>query len=170
MSFDLWNNQADIADPRAVFAAQQAPQAHMGGFQPKQNTNTHGNFLTHLLPAIGGTGGGALGGALAGSAVLPGVGTLVGALLGGALGGAGGKAVENKVEGQNIGHDVLREGLINGAFSAGPIRLLKGAGALAKTAPEVATGGRTLADALTAAGTKAAGASIVKTAVANKTG
>lgn len=129
-----------------------------------QNTNTHGNFLTHLLPTIGGTaggvGGGALGGALAGSAILPGIGTaaggLVGALLGGFAGGAGGKAVENHVEGQGTFNGVLGQGLEQGALSAGPLRLLKGAGALAKAAPEVTTGAKTLAEAINGAGESAA--------------
>lgn len=174
MNFDLWNNQADIADPRAVFAAQQASAA-----PSKQNTNKKGNFLTHLLPTIGGTAGGvaggATGGALAGTAILPGIGTaaggLIGALLGGFAGGAGGKAVENHVEGQGIGNGVLSQGLEQGALSAGPLRLLKGAGAAVKAAPEVATGAKTLAEALSGAGEKAAAPGILGKAgakIANK--
>jgi hypothetical protein len=153
----------------AFHAAQQ--QAHMGGFQPKQNTNTKGkgSFITHLLPTIGGTAGGvtggAAGGALAGTAILPGIGTaaggLIGALLGGFAGGAGGKAVENKVEGQGTFNGVLGQGLEQGVLSAGPLRLLKGAGAAVKAAPEAITGTKTLAEVLSGAGEKAAAPGIL---------
>src|SRR4051794_16066221 len=102
---------------------------------PSQPAKKKASFLQSLLPSIGGLGGGvaggAAGGALAGSAIFPGVGTaaggLIGALLGGALGGAGGKVVENKMMGESTFHDVPKEAAIQGALSAGPLRLLKGA-------------------------------------------
>lgn len=137
--------------------------------QPAQNTN-NGSFLTHLLPSLGGIGGGAAGAAI-GTALLPGVGTLAGALLGGALGGGAGKVVENKQEGQGTWNGVAGQALENGVLSAGPLRLLKGAGVLAKAAPEVATGGKTLADVLANVGEQATAptaASKVGAAIANK--
>lgn len=150
---------------------QQLKQQPQQTAQPKAG----GNFFTHLLPSIGGTiggvGGGALGGAAAGSVILPGVGTAIGGLLGALLGGAGGGAIgkvaENKVEGQALGNGVAGSALENGVLSAGPLRLLKGAGAGAKAligagdaASQVAgdtalQGGGRLADALNAAGAAA---------------
>lgn len=124
------------------------------------------NFIQSLFPSIGGiaggAGGGALGGALAGSAILPGVGTvaggLIGALLGGGLGGAAGKVAENAATGDGLGHDVAKEGLIQGALSAGPIRLLKGA----KAATEAGVAGeRSLAAALNAGGEAAAAPGVI---------
>jgi hypothetical protein len=123
----------------AAFHALELPQARTA-VAPKHK----GNFLTSILPTIGGTaggiGGGAAGGALAGTAILPGVGTvaggLLGALLGGAGGGALGKVAENKVEGNAMGDGVLGAGIENGVLSAGPLRLLKGAGAVTKAGGE----------------------------------
>lgn len=140
----------------------QAPQV-----QPAQQS--HGNFLTHLFPTIGGTlggiGGGALGGAELGTAILPGLGTaaggLLGALFGGAVGGAAGKVAENAKEGQKLTSGVAGQALQQGALSAGPLRLLKGAGAGLATAGKVAAGigdnagTNTLVDALNAAGNAA---------------
>lgn len=119
-----------------------AQVVNMNGYkqvQAAQPVQNKGNFFTHLLPTIAGTGGGiaggAAGGALAGTAILPGIGTvaggLLGALLGGAAGGAGGKVLENKVEHQALGNGVLGAGIENGVLSAGPLRLLKGGAALA---------------------------------------
>lgn len=106
----------------------------------QQQPQKKGSLLSHLLPSIGGIGGGvaggAAGGALAGTALLPGVGTavggLLGALLGGGAGGAAGKVAENATEHQALGKGVLGQGLEQGALSAGPLRLLKTAGAAAK--------------------------------------
>lgn len=145
------------------------------------------SFLESLLPSIGGFGGGALGGAaggaLAGSAILPGIGTaaggLLGALLGGAAGGAAGKVAENKFSGQALGNGVAGQALEQGALSAGPLRLLKGASAGAKAlttgataAEDAATqGGGRLVNALNAAGTAATApglASKTASAIANK--
>lgn len=135
--------------------------------QTPQPQAPKGNFLSHILPTIGGIAGGgfggAAGGALIGTGILPGVGTavggLLGALLGGAAGGAGGKVVENKLEGQALGNGVAGSAIENGVFSAGPLRLLKagraGVGALragtgaARAGADVAAPG--LADALTTA-------------------
>lgn len=141
------------------------------------------NFLQSLFPSIGGlvggVGGGAAGGALAGTAVLPGVGTavggLLGALLGGGAGGAIGKVAENRALGDSAGHDVLKEGLIQGALSAGPIRLLKGAaaggrallaGGEALGADAAAQGGGRLLGALNAGGEAAAAPGILSRAKA----
>lgn len=130
-----------------------APQAQtLQTKKPQQK----GNFLTHLLPTIGGTGGGvaggALGGAAAGTAVLPGIGTaagaLIGALAGGAAGGAAGKVGENVIEGNNLGSGVAGQGLEQGVLSAGPIRLLKGA----KAGVGAIRGGEDLASAISSAG------------------
>lgn len=115
------------AQDLAAFHATSLPQ------QAAKATQKKGNFLTSLLPTIGGTGGGIAGGALGGAAlgtgILPGVGTvaggLLGALLGGGAGGALGKVAENKIEGQAMGNGVLGAGIENGVLSAGPLRLLK---------------------------------------------
>lgn len=89
--------------------------------QPAQK----GNFLTSLIPSLGGTGG-ALGGAAAGAgigtALLPGIGTAAGGLLGAILGGAGGSALgkvgENAIEGEtNLGKGVAGEALMGGVTS-----------------------------------------------------
>ncbi len=143
------------------------------------------NFIQSLFPSIGGiaggVGGGAAGGALAGTAILPGVGTvaggLLGALLGGGIGGAAGKAVENRSLGESLGHGVVKEGLVQGALSAGPIRLLKGAtaggrallaGGEALGADAATQGGGKLVSALNAGGAAATRPSAIKTAVAGK--
>ena len=82
--------------------------------------------------AMGGAAGGAALGAAAGS-VVPVIGTaiggLAGAILGGALGGGAGQRVENAVVGDDLNKDVMKEALLGGAFSVGPIR---GANVLAK--------------------------------------
>lgn len=108
-------NSSAFQDPRQQLIAQMQQQ----GSQSNKES-----LLQRLLPSIGGIGGGAAGAAI-GTAILPGVGTLAGALIGGALGGGGGKAVENATSGQSVGHDVLRESLMNGVLSAGPLRIGK---------------------------------------------
>jgi hypothetical protein len=111
-----------------------------------------GNFLTSLIPSAGGIGG-SLGGAALGTAILPGVGTLAGALLGGALGGGAGKVAENAVEGNKITNGVAGEAALNGVLGAGPLRL----GKLGVDTIRGVKAGTGLADALTSAGTNAAG-------------
>lgn len=138
-------------------ALQQVAGGAVHVFNPQQNTpqpqaKKKGNFVTNLLPSvggiIGGAGGGALGGAAAGTALLPGIGTaaggLIGALLGGAAGGAAGKVAENKIEGNSLGEGVAKEALINGAFSAGPIRLAKFAGGVVKGGVNASRGAGTV--------------------------
>lgn len=94
--------------------------------QIKDEKKKDGNFLTSLLPTIGGAaggiGGGAAAGALAGTGVLPGIGTAVGGLLGAILGGAGGSALgkvgQNAMEGEkDLGKDVLGEAALGGVTS-----------------------------------------------------
>jgi hypothetical protein len=159
--FDKYNNQEDVVDIDKFLAQQQAAnKKQTKTVAPKKKS---GNFFTHLLPTIGGTGGGvaggAAGGALAGSAILPGIGTavggLAGALIGGFGGGAAGKAVENKVEGQKITNGVLGQGIEQGVLSAGPLKLLKGATIGTKAAVGAARDGEGLAGAINAAGEKA---------------
>lgn len=159
-------SQADLDQFHGLLAAPRQKVA------PKSK----GNVLTHLLPTIGGTGGGVLGGAaggaLAGSVILPGVGTvaggLLGALLGGAGGGALGKVAENKIEGNSLGQGVAGEAAMNGVLSAGPLRLLKGAGALTKGAVAASKGATPgLAESLIKTGVEDAGAPL-KTSVAGK--
>jgi hypothetical protein len=121
-----------------------------------------GNFLTHLLPTIGGTGG-AIGGAALGTALLPGVGTLAGALLGGALGGGGAKVGENAVEHQALGNGVAGQAVEQGVLGAGPIRLLK-AGTIGLKAGITAAKDGGLEGAIQAAN------DVIKTPVLAKTG
>lgn len=164
--FDKYNNQADVVSIDKWLAQQQLMNK-----AKKAPPKAKGNFFTHLLPTIGGTGGGvaggAAGGALAGTAILPGVGTaaggLVGALLGGFAGGAAGKAVENKVEGNPLGGGVAGQGLEQGILSAGPLRL----GRLGVDTVRGVKAGTGLADAIAGAGESAANMSIKK-AVGNK--
>lgn len=177
-------NNLDILRQRALAQQQQKPvadpfaeqRARFGdlvvGQAQQQPQQKKGNFLTHLLPTIGGTGGGvaggAAGGALAGSLILPGIGTaaggLLGALLGGAAGGAAGKVAENKIEGQGAFNGVGGQALEQGVLSAGPIRLIKGVAGATKAA----TAGQGLTGALNAAGARAASPSMIKTALANR--
>lgn len=177
------NGNAPVIQAYLAANPYQAPQTQPSAPQ------SHGNFLTHLLPALGGTlggvSGGALGGAEIGTALLPGIGTaaggLLGALLGGAAGGAAGKVAENAKEKQKLTNGVAGQALEQGILSAGPLRLLKGVGAAgAATGRAVATagetaGGNTLVDALNAAGNAAmksgVKAGVAKTAVSTlKTG
>lgn len=159
--------------------------ASFGNLGNSSTPSAHGSFLTHLLPSVGGIGGGALGGAaggaLAGTAILPGVGTAIGGLLGALLGGAGGgalgKVAENHVEHQALGNGVAGSALENGILSAGPLRLLKGAGVAGKVlaggenaiaTDTAAQGGGKLVQALNAAGAKAATPNAFKAGIANK--
>lgn len=140
--------------------------------QPQAPAKKKTSLLESLLPTAGGIGGGALGGAaggaLAGSAILPGVGTiaggLLGALAGGFTGGAAGKAVQNKLEGQSVGHDVLKEGAIQGVLSAGPLRLAKGIGTLARGGKAAAG----VADAVEAGSAASKAAEPLRTSTAGK--
>jgi hypothetical protein len=147
-----------------------------GSFQSnpqKVTAKKKGNLMTNLLPTIGGTGGGvaggAIGGALAGSAILPGVGTvaggLIGALLGGAAGGSVGKLAENKLEGNSLGDGVAKTALTEGVLSAGPLRLLKGAGVATKAG---IAGKASLSEALNTGATAAVAPGAIKKAIAGK--
>lgn len=118
--------------------------------QPQQK----GNFLTHLLPSLGGIGG-AAGGAAIGTGILPGIGTLAGALIGGAVGGGGAKVGENAIEHQKLTNGVAGQAVEQGILGAGPIKLLKGATLGTKAAIDVAKEGGGLASALNAVGDKA---------------
>lgn len=80
--------------------------------QSSQPAQPKGNFISHLLPTIG-----SIGGATLGTLLNP----IGGTIAGGAGGGALGKLLENKLEGVSAGHDVLREGIKGGAFSAIPV-------------------------------------------------
>lgn len=87
---------------------------------PKPNKH---NFLIDNISTVGGILGGLAGGA--GGALLGGVGAVPGAAAGGAVGSGLGQALENAITGDNIGHDVAKEALLGGIFSAGPVKLLK---------------------------------------------
>lgn len=127
----------DQTHPQNVASAQAKPKAS-------------GNFLTHLLPTVGGTGG-AIGGAAIGTALLPGIGTLAGALLGGALGGGASKVGENAIEHQKLGSGVAGQAIEQGVLGAGPLRLAKAATFGTKAAVDVAKAGGGLEEALNAA-------------------
>lgn len=127
---------------------QQQAQSRAQTAQPQPQQQPQSNFLADLLPAGGGIGGalaGAAGGAALGS-VVPGIGTVIGGLLGGVIGGAGGSAAgqfgKNVATGeQDLGKDVAKEAILGGVFSAPPIRLLRGAGALGKAGIGALRGG-----------------------------
>jgi hypothetical protein len=162
-------------DPRQVAMLTQNAEAFHSQNQQQTAPKKKGNFLTNLLPTIGGIAGGgfggAAGGALAGTAILPGVGTavggLLGALLGGAAGGSAGKVAENKIEGNALGDGVLGAGIENGVFSAGPLRLLKGAKAGIGAIKAGSKAAPSLVEALGASGGQEAGAAL-KTSMAGK--
>jgi hypothetical protein len=120
---------------------------------PQQQSHA-GNFLTHLIPTIGGTGG-AIGGAALGTAIAPGIGTLLGALLGGATGGAAGKVGENAAEHQKLTNGVAGQAVEQGVLGAGPLRLAKLGTVGVKAGAEALGAGEGLAGALTAAGERA---------------
>lgn len=73
------------------------------------------------------TAGGILGG-IGGSFISPIAGTAAGAGAGSALG----EAIENIITGESVGKNVAKEAALGAVFGAGPIKLLKGAGAGAK--------------------------------------
>lgn len=132
----------------------QAPKTQA---QPKQQataSKSKGNFLTHLLPSLGGIGG-AAGGAAIGTGILPVIGTLAGALIGGAVGGGGAKVGENAIEHQKLTKGVAGQAVEQGVLGAGPIKLLKGATLGTKAAIDVAKDGGGLAGAINAIGDKA---------------
>lgn len=144
-------------------------------YKAPQQVKKKGNFVSNLLPTIGGIGGGAAGGAaggaLAGTALLPGVGTavggLIGALAGGAGGGAAGKVAQNKLEGNSLGNGVGGQALEQGVLSAGPLRLLK----TGKAVAGAAKAGATLEDALATANNAAGSTGLLtrgREALANK--
>jgi hypothetical protein len=119
-----------------------APSSFTTGTQQAQKK---GNWLTHLLPTIGGTGG-ALGGAAAGAAlgsVVPIIGTGIGGILGGVIGGAlgsgGAKAGENAIE-----HNRISSGIGGEALMGGLGGLLPGAGKVGTSLLE--RGGANLAE------------------------
>lgn len=130
------------------------PQPSQQRSQGKQQPKAKGNFFTHLIPTIGGTGG-AVEGAAIGTALLPGAGTLVGALFGGALGGGASKVGENAIEHQKLTSGVAGQAAEQGILGAGPIKLLKGATLGTKAAIGAARGGEGLAGAISAIGEKA---------------
>lgn len=138
---------------RLGFTASQIRAAKPQG--PKKGSGDQG-FLSSLIGEAGGLGG-AAGGAAIGTALLPGIGTVGGALLGSFLGATGGQAVENKVRDDEfrIG-DAAKFGAVEGVFSAGPLRLAKGA----VTGAKALRGGTNLAEALVKAGDDAANFSI----------
>lgn len=76
-------------------------------------TRRPGNFLTHLLPAVGGTLGAIIG------SPLDLIGGPSGTIAGGAGGSAIGKILENKFEKQGLGSGVLGQAAIGGASGLG---------------------------------------------------
>lgn len=106
------------------------------------------SFWLDQLSTLGGIGGGILG-----SAVAPIVGTAGGAGAGSALG----EAIENLITGDSMTKNLAKEGALGAVFGAGPLKLLKGAGAGAKA---LATG----ADDVVGAASKAAQTSLIKKA------
>jgi hypothetical protein len=98
------------------------------------------NFWTDQISTGGGIAG-SLGGAATGAAIgsiVPGIGTVIGGLIGGIAGGAlgsgGGELAENAITGEkDLFKNVGQEALLGGVFSAPPIRLARGVGALAKS-------------------------------------
>lgn len=98
------------------------------------------NFLVDQISTVtgmvGGIGGGILGAAAGG------VGAIPGAAVGGAGGSALGEAIENAITGDSLGKNVLKEGLLGGVFSAGPVRgavAAKGALAASRAAAKEGT-------------------------------
>lgn len=110
--------------------------------KPKKNTGL-GGWLSSLISEGGGLAGAGTGAAI-GSAILPGLGTIAGAGIGGLLGGFGGSAIEQQVRDEKVDWGKAgREGLIEGVFSAGPIKLGKaalGAGKAIKAGTGIAEG------------------------------
>jgi hypothetical protein len=111
-------------------------------FAPKQNAPVQKPKKSFWVDQIS-TAGGILGG-IGGSFVAPIAGTAGGAAIGSGLG----EALENLLTGESIGKNVAKEAALGGVFGAGPIKLLKGAGAGAKA---LATGGDVVESASKAA-------------------
>lgn len=145
---DELNNAPDVG---SVYKFQ--PVVRQPKVQPAKKKK--GNFLTSLIPSVGGIGG-AAGGAALGTALLPGIGTIAGGLIGGALGGGAGKVAENQVEGSKLTSGVAGEAALNGVLGAGPLRL----GKLGIDTVRGVKAGASLTDALTRAGTNAAKSSV----------
>lgn len=154
--------QANASAPTGNYGPQRTRWVNGQLVLNDQPTPKKKNFVSSLLPSVGGIGGGAAGAAI-GTALLPGVGTLAGALLGGALGGGAGKVAENATEGNRLTSGVAGEAALNGVLSAGPLRLAK-LGADAVRGVKAGTG---LADALRAGGEAAQNMSATR-ALGNK--
>jgi len=120
--------------------------------QQPQEQGGKGFELSSLIQE-GGALGGAASGAAIGTAFGGPVGTLIGAGLGGFAGSLGFGLGESKVRDNkfDLGSN-LKEAAVDGVFSAGPLKLLKGA----STATKAAKGGATLAGALRSGGDDAA--------------
>lgn len=110
------------------------------------------NFLLDQISTIGG-----IGGAIGGSFVAP----VAGTLAGGAAGSALGETLENILMGDSLGKNVLKEGLIGGVTSVGPIKL-------AKAGLGLATGARAGATAAAGGIGREAGEQVLKTSVRGK--
>lgn len=131
--------RANAQRRRQSFQTSQAQKANSGGFE-----------ASSLIQEGSSLGGAGLGAAL-GTAFLPGIGTLAGAGIGGALGSLFGGGEETRVRDGERRYNV-GEALVDGALSAGPLKLLKGASAATKAA----RGGATLGSALKAGGKEGA--------------
>ena len=125
-----WNEQ-DIQDAISQNMIDEAPmrqQLMMQAQQPQptyqQPTQHKGNFLTHLLPTIGGV----LGAAGLAAAPFTGGASLLLSGLGGVVGSVGGRIAENKLEGANW-KDRLGSEAVYGALG-GALPMARGAGML----------------------------------------
>lgn len=116
----------------------------LGFGRTKQSQKKKKNFFVDQVSTVGGILGG-----IGGSFVAPIAGTAAGAGLGSALG----ETLENALTGERLTKNVGKEAALGAIFGAGPIKLLKGAGAGAKA---LATG----ADDVVGAASRAATTSI----------
>lgn len=115
--------------------ATSTPQPKKGGIEPSA-------FISEAGGLGGALAGGATGAAI--GSVVPGIGTAIGGILGagigGFAGGFGGSAIEQQVRDDKVDTGkALREGLIEGVFAAGPLKLAKLGAAGAKIAVKGAT-------------------------------
>lgn len=113
----------------AFFSKDEIDALRAGGFanpQPATQAPQQKKKKNFLLDQIS-TAGGILGG-IGGSFISPIAGTAAGAGAGSALG----EAIENIITGESVGKNVAKEAALGAVFGAGPIKLLKGAGAGAK--------------------------------------
>lgn len=160
MSFDQWNNQADVGNPYQ-WDMQKSNTQQTTKSVPKKKGG-RGGTATSLISE-----GGALGGALAGAAagsVVPIIGTAIGGIIGGGIGAFGGRLAENKVRDDRWGvGDAAKEGAITTVLGA-PGKAIKGA----VKAGQALKGGAGLEDALIAGASKASGPSMIKAAIAGK--